>query len=73
MNRVRICKPYRAGLKPTAQYMKAPSGLTTRNEHSESASADFHALRQGFSPPKHPLDPEGAFKRLMEGLESLKK
>ena len=37
---------------------------------TESASADFHELRQGFSPP---TNPEGAFKRLMEGLESLKK
>jgi len=53
--------------------MEAPSGLTlaTRNERPESASADFHELRQGFSPLTP--DPKGAFKRLLEGLESLKK
>ena len=37
----------RARLKPPGQSLKAPSGLTI-----ESASADFHELRQGFSPPR---------------------
>lgn len=33
------------GAKAPAQYMEAPAGLT----HIESASADFRALRSGFS------------------------
>lgn len=35
------------GAEAPAQNMEAPLGLT-----AESALADFHELRQGFSPPK---------------------
>jgi hypothetical protein len=59
-----IVQIWLSGAEATRSAHGSPFGAGT----TESASADFHELRQGFSPHR----PEGAFKRLMEGLISLK-
>ena len=51
---------YRA--EALAQYMEALRA-DTRNERSESASADFHELRQDFSPP-NPVGQSAIYTRI---------
>ena len=40
-----------SGAKAARSVPESPYGADTRNECSESASADFHELRQGFNAP----------------------
>jgi hypothetical protein len=53
-----------SGVEATCSARRSSSGW-----HNPSTLANLHELRQSFSPYR----PEGAFNRLMEGLESWKK